>query len=160
MMNLVTTRHLRALAAVAMLALVATACDDDDPTGTEQEPETARVVLTIGTGAGAQTVTWNTANQTVTPATITIPAGQSRTVTAQFLRSDNSPDPVITASDFRLDLNVTGAAVTVAKTSNLAATITANGTAGQTATMTFAIHHLGADHREYGLSNAVTVTIQ
>ena len=160
MRYLLTTRALRAFAMVAAVSLMATACDDDDPAGPDDEPATTRIVLTIGTGTGAQTVTWNTQNTTVTPATITIPAGQSRTVTAQFFRADNTPDPVITEAGFRLDFNVaSGTAVTIAKTSNLAATLTATGTAGQSISLTMELFHLGEGHEEY-VSNTVTVTVQ
>ena len=153
-----TTRALRALAMIAAVSVMATACGDDDPVPSE-EPTTTRIVLTIGTGTGAQTVTWNTQNATVTPTTITIPAGQSRTVTAQFFRADNSVDPVITESDFRLDFTRTGTAVTITKTSNLGATLMATGTAGQSITFSMELIHLEEGHPEYE-SNAVTVTVQ
>ena len=152
-----TTRALRGLAMLAAVSLMTTACDDDDPV--EVEPATTRIVLTVGSGAGAQTITWNTQNASVTPTAITIPAGQSRTVTAQFFRADNSPDPVVTADDFRLDFATTGSAVTVAKTGNLAATLTATGTAGQSVTIILQLVHLEEGHNEY-VSNAVTVTVQ
>ena len=152
-----TTRTLRGLAMLSAVAMIATACDDDDPV--EVEPATTRIVLTVGTGTGAQTITWNTQNATVTPATITIPAGQSRTVTAQFFRADNTADPVINADDFRLDFVTTGTAVTVAKTGNLAATLTATGTAGQSVSVIMQLVHLEEGHNEY-VSNAVTVTVQ
>ena len=154
-----TTRAMRAFAVLAAVSLMATACDDDDPTEPDPEPATTRIVLTIGTGAGAQTVTWNTQNATVAPTTITIPAGQSRTVTAQFFRADNSTDPVVTESDFRLDFVRTGTAVTITKTSNLTATLAATGTAGQSITMTMQLVHLAEGHNEY-VSNALTVTVQ
>lgn len=152
-----TTRAMRAFAVVAAISLIAAACDDSDPI--EPEPATTRIVLTVGTGAGAQTVTWNTQNATVAPTTITIPAGQSRTVTAQFFRADNSTDPVITESDFRLDFVRTGTAVTITKTSNLSATLAATGAAGQSITMTMQLVHLAEGHNEY-VSNALTVTVQ
>lgn len=153
-----TSRAVRAFAVLAAVSLMATACDDDDPIEPEPEPTTTRIVLTIGSGAGAQTVTWNTLNATVTPATITIPAGETRTVTAQFFRADNTADPVITESDFRLDFVRTGTAVTITKTSNLSATLAATGTAGQSITMTMQLVHIEEAHNEY-VSNAVTVTV-
>ena len=159
MRYLPTTRALRKFAVLAAVSLMATACDDDDPTENEVEPATTRIVLTVGGGTGTQTITWNTQNATVSPATITIPAGQSRTVTAQFFRADNSVDPVITESDFRLDFVRTGTAVTITKTSNLAATLSATGTAGQSITMIMQLVHLEEGHNEY-VSNAVTVTVQ
>lgn len=158
MRNLMTHRALRAFAAVTTLALFATACGDDDPVGPDDEPDTARIVLTIGT----QAVTWTTGNGSVAPAAITIPAGQSRTVTAQFFRADDSQDPIINANDFRLDFNVaSGTGVTVAKNGNLGATITANGTAGQSVTFTLSLFHLEEGHEEYETSaGALRVTVQ
>ena len=153
----IASRTLRAFVGLTAVLFATAACDDDDPVAVE--PATTRIVLTIGTGTGAQTVTWNTQNATVTPATITIPAGQSRTVTAQFFRADNSADPVITESDFRLDFTRTGTAVNITKTSNLGATLTATGTAGQSITFTMQLIHLEEGHPEY-TSNAITVTVQ
>lgn len=156
-------RALRAFAAAAALALVATACsDDDDPIAPDDEPDTTRIVLTVSSGAGTQAITWNTENGSVAPGNITIPAGQSRTVTAQFFRADNSQDPIIDAVGFRLDFNVTGGTgVTVTKNGNLAATITAGATAGQSVTLTLALFHLEEGHEEYESSpGALTVTVQ
>lgn len=154
--NPLAYRALRMLALLATVSIVATACDDDDPVG-EQEPNTQRVVLTIGTGATAQTITWTTANATVSPNTITIPRGESRTVTAQFLRSDGTPDPVINATDFRLDFAVTGTGITVTKNGNLGATITAGNAAAQP-TIIMKVVHLDEGHDEY-VSTAVTVNV-
>lgn len=159
MQNILTTRALRAFAVLAAVSIVG-ACDDSDPVEND-EPTTTRIVVTIGTGTSAQTITWNTQNATVSPTSITIPAGQSRTVTAQFFRADNSADPVINDSDFRLDFTrASGTAVTITKTGNLAATLTAAaGTAGETITFTMELIHLEEGHPEYE-SNAVTVTVQ
>ena len=156
-----TRRIPRALALLGAVATLTTACDDD-PTESENEPDTSRVVLTISGGAAAQTVTWNTDNGSVTPSTLTIPAGQTRSVTAQFLRPDNTPDPVITASDFRLDFKVvSGTGITVTKNGNLAATLTAGSTAAQSVTFTLELVHLAANHAEYTSSpGALTVTVQ
>ncbi len=146
--------------ALTAAAILTTACGDD-PAAPDDEPDTTRIVLTVGTGATAQTVTWTTANGSVSPATVTSPAGQSRVVTAQFLRADGSADPIVTAADFRLDLTpVTGTGVTVAKTGNLAATLTAGGTSGQSVTMTLALFHLGEGHNEYVSGpGALTVSV-
>ena len=74
---------LRTFAALATLALAATACEED-PTGPDNEPDTTQIVLTIGTGATAQVVTWTTANGSVTPTNVNVPAGPPRTFTATF----------------------------------------------------------------------------
>ena len=153
-------RATRVLAALS-LAFLATACDDDDEgVGPEPEPETTSIVLTLaGTGVANQTITWNTANGAVTPATITLAPGASRTVTAQFLRGDGTADPIVTSQLFRLDFNPTsGNAVTVAKNGNLAATITAGSTPGTTV-LTMELFHLEENHEEY-TSNAVTFQVQ
>ena len=151
-------RATRVLAALA-LATFAAACDDDDAVAPEPEPETASIVLTVaGTGVANQTLTWNTSSRAVTPASITIPAGATRTVTAQFLRADGSADPVVNANDFRLDFTVaSGTSATIAKNGNLAATITAGNTAGATQ-VSMALFHLEEGHQEY-TSNAVTITV-
>jgi hypothetical protein len=162
MRNLISTRALRAFAAVAALSLVATACSDD-PIAPDPEPETAQIVLTIGTpGANPQVVLWTTANGSVSPTNVTIPAGQTRAVTAAFFRADGTVDPVVTDSDFRLDFTATGGTgVTVTKTGNLSATITGSGTAGQSVTYTISLFHLEEGHEEYETSaGAFRVTVQ
>lgn len=148
--------RIRTLAAAAALSLLAAACGDDDVVEGD-EPATASVEITFaGTGAGSQTLVWNTNTQAVTPSTLNIPAGQSRTVTAVFKRADGSADPVITESGFRLDFNVTGTGITVTKTSNLTATITR--AASGSGSFTVDLEHLGEGHTEYGPSNAITIT--
>lgn len=161
MRNLISTRALRAFATAAVFSMIATACGDD-PIAPDDEPDTTRIVLTItGTGAATQVITWNTENGSVTPATVTIPVSQSRAVAAQFLRADGSVDPIINDVDFRLDFNATGGqGVTITKNGNLAATITAGATAGQSATFTLALFHLEEQHEEYESSaGALTVTV-
>jgi hypothetical protein len=161
-----TTRlALRALGLIAAVSMVATACGDDDPIPPDREPETTTIVLTIippgGIGATARAVAWTTANGSVTPVNITIPAGYSQVVGAQFYRADQSIDPVVTPADFRLDFTATGGTgVTVTKNGNLAATITAGATAGQSVTYTLSLFHLGEGHLEYVSSpGALRVTV-
>jgi len=119
-------------------------------------------VLTIGTGATAQVVTWTTGNGAVTPINVNIPASQTRAVTAVFLRADASVDPIINEADFRLDFTATGGTgVTVAKTSNLGATITTGATVGQSATFTLGLVHIEEGHNEYATTaGALRVTVQ
>jgi hypothetical protein len=83
-------------------------------------------------------------------------------VTAQFLRDDGSPDPVVNEDDFRLDFTATGGTgVTVTKTGSLTATITANGTAGQFVTFTLALFHLEEGHEEYeSVAGGLRVNVQ
>lgn len=152
---------MRAAAGVAALAMVATACDDD-PIGPDDEPDTTSIVLTIGTGATAQVVTWTTANGSVAPININIPASQTRAVTAVFLRADGSVDPIINVTDFRLDFTATGGSgVTVAKTDNLAGTITTGATVGQSTTFTLGLVHIEEGHNEYATTaGAFRVTVQ
>lgn len=152
---------LRTFAGVAALALVATACEED-PVGPDDEPDTTQIVLTIGTGATAQVVTWTTASGSVVPTNVNIPAGPPRVFTATFLRADGSVDPVINELEFRLDFTATGGAgVTVGKTNNLAGTITASGTAGQSVTFTLGLVHILEGHYDYlTIAGALRITVQ
>ena len=153
-------RAARVIGTLALAALI-TACDDDDPIAASDEPNTSSVLLIVsGGGSAEQTITWNTENGTVTPPTITVPAGATRTVMARFLQADGTVDPIVTSEGFRLDFNVTnGAAATITKNGNLAATITAGANPG-TVSMTLDLEHLGDGHTEYGPSNTLTVTVQ
>lgn len=161
MRNLLTSRSVRAFTAMAALAMVATACDDD-PIAPDDEPDTTQIVITIGTGATAQVVTWLTANGSVSPTNINVAAGPPRAFTAAFLRADGSVDPIINETDFRLDFTATGGTgVTVGKTSNLTGTITASGTAGQSVTFTLGLVHIEEGHNEYATTaGALRITVQ
>ena len=152
-------RAVRSLALGLALSATVAACGDDDDEAAE-EPNPANVTLTITGGASPQTLTWNVGNQAVTGGPIAIPAGQTRTITlTQALRADGTPDPVVTTGTFRLDV-LTENNVTFSRGSagNFAGTLTAGAAGG--GSVAFELYHLGENHREYGPSNEVTVTVQ
>ena len=152
-------RRARTALAATAVALLAAACDNS-PTEAEDEPEVDRIVLTVGTGAGVQTLTYNVNNGQVTGGPITLPANTPRTLSAQFLRADGTPDPLVTEVDFRLDLNVANPAVAVfTRTSNLGGSLQGI-QSGQSTTFTIALVHIEENHEEYGPSQAVTVNVQ
>jgi hypothetical protein len=97
-----------------MLALVASstlfaACDDDDPVEPDPEPTFTRAEFILVGGGDSDTIFVSTTG--VQTGTATFPAGTtSVTVTARFLRADNSVDPVVTAADFELRQGTGGSA--------------------------------------------------
>lgn len=134
-------RAARLLAGLS-LGLAAAACDNNPLLVPEPKLATKTIVVTFaGGGAQPQTLTWTTATGAVVPSTVALPTivlptqtlGTTRTVTAQFLRADGTSDPVVTAGDYRLDLDVaSGNTASIARTGSFGATITTGTTAGNT----------------------------
>ena len=138
-----------AAAAVLALALFGAACSDS--TGTdddEHEPEVATMRLTIGNS----TVNVS-ANGTVTGGPLVIPRGATTPITASFLKADGTPDPKVTASEFRLQVTlstgVTGITFANATPNGLngSFTTTATATGGQ---IRFALLHIEENHEDFG----------
>jgi hypothetical protein len=152
MFALLHHRTLRIAALLLATGIPLAACDDD-PVEAEPEPEVATLRLTVGT----QVVTVNVESGTVTGGPITLPVG-ARTVQAEFLRADGTPDPIVTATAFRLDVTPTSTAVvTFARTSAFSGTLTGL-QSGQSTPVAFALFHLEEQHNEF--SRPVTVQVQ
>lgn len=134
----------RAAIALIPTVLVLGACDDDviEP---DNEPTFSTVVFTVGT----QTVTMAEATGAVTGGPITLQAGQNANMTATFRLANGSADPVVTASDFRLDVaSDNSAIVSFTRTGPFAGTLVA----GQKGTTNLRIElfHIGEGHEEFG----------
>jgi hypothetical protein len=145
-------RRLSFLAAAPLI--LATGCESN-PIASD-EPAVSSVVITIAGGNTPTIITWNTANNSVTPSSIVLPASSVRTLTAVFLKSDGSVESKLTEANFRLDVTFTGTGVAVTKPSNLTASLATS--ASVNGSLRFSIEHIVEGHREYGPSGTVTVT--
>jgi len=139
------TRHVRRLlgiiTAVSLAGAVA-ACGDD-PVDEEQEPEIATMRLVVG----AQTITVNESG-TVTGGPITIGAAGA-TVTASFLRSNGTPDPLVTGAVFQLTVTSDNAGVaTFTRTGPFTGTLA--GTTNGSTVLRFALLHIEEAHEDFG----------
>lgn len=149
---------LRAARAALAAALLATACRNDS-TGSGDEPRVSRIVLTVVTGAGTQTLTFDTDGGQVTGGPLSIPRLTPSAVSAQFLRADGTPDPRVSEATFRLSIAVANPAVAAfAPSGNLGGSLM--GLQSRSTALTIALEHLRAGHTEYGPSQPVTVTVQ
>jgi len=138
--------------AVLVLAMGAvTACSDTvEP---EEEPEVATMRLIFGN----QTVNVNAATGAVTGGPVVIPVGNT-TVRAEFFLSNGQPEPLVTASLFRLDVSPANTAlVTFARTGAFSGTLSGL-VSGQSTAVTFELFHLEENHGEFDWP--VTVTVQ
>jgi hypothetical protein len=156
MLSLTFPRRALGLSALFIATAFATGCDDDDdPVEPPDEPEVATIRMTIG----AQTVTVDTDNGTVTGGPILVPVGGAgSTITAEFLRADGQPDPVVTEADFVFRVFPADESVlTYTETSAFEGTLT--GLQAGPTTMDVDLFHIPADHAEFGpFPIPVTVT--
>jgi hypothetical protein len=143
--------HLTAM--LALLALGAAACGDDDETGPEEEPEVQTLTLAVG----ASTVTVNRTSGAFS-GPLLVPAGASQ-VTAQWRRADGSNETLITSDEFDLRIVPTNAAsATWTANGAFGGTLTVTGlNAGQTTTAQVSLFHKEEQHEDFG---PYTLTIQ
>jgi hypothetical protein len=142
-----TARTLLALT----LGLVVASCGSD-PVDEEPEPEVATMRLTIG----SQTYDVDDSGN-LTGGPITIPVG-STSVSAQFLRADDTPEPLVTSDVFELRIEPADAAI-ADFTRGGAFNGTLVGIAAGSTTMDFALFHLDEQHEDFG-PFPLSVTVQ
>lgn len=142
----------RFLTAGLALAVATTGAACSSSTEPEVEPD----AVTMRIIAGDQTVDVRVSDGQVTGGPITIGVG-STAIEVQFLLDNGQPDPVVTAAQFRADVEPTNeAVVTFARTGPFTGTLTGVAT-GQTA-VTFSLFHLPANHEEF--DHPVTVVVE
>ena len=136
-----THRRIGFALVVFPLALWVGACDDD-PVAQEPEPEVATMRLTVGT----QTITVSD-NGTVTGGPIMVTG--TVTISAEFLRADGTPDPLVTAAEFQLNADPANTGtVTFTRTSEFAGTLT--GVSAGTTEIEFSLFHKAEQHEDFG----------
>ena len=134
----------KTVAALAMLALLASCGSDSTSPDREDEPDVVAIRLTFGSGA---------------PVTFTGAAGESRSVrvplgatavSAQWLRADGSVDPAATAGVFRLRVT-TPAGITFVNdpASAFSGTLTVS-SATTNAPVEFGLLHVAENHTDWG----------
>jgi hypothetical protein len=130
--------------ALAVL-LLAGACGSDSPTGSQApEPAVANVLIVL---PGSVVIT-------VTPACV-VSGGPMRffgfqSLDAQFSvrRADLTPDPLVTAADFEVQVGPAAGIVTAASTGPFSASYTPHG--GGAGTITVALRHKSQNHLDFG----------
>ncbi len=130
-----------------LLALTMAVGCSSEPTEEEPEVETMRLVI------GTTTVNFAGGTCTPSPSSVTIPTAGA-TVTASFLRADGTPETIVTADEFELQVTPAGR---FTRTGAFTGTI-AGGTAGS-ASLGFALLHKIEQHEDFGPCN-LTVTVQ
>ena len=145
----------RIFTAGTLLALTMAVGCSSEPTEEEPEVETMRLVIETTTGLQIGLTTVNFAGGTCTPSpsSVTIPTAGA-TVTASFLRADGTPETIVTADEFELQVTPAGR---FTRTGAFTGTI-AGGTAGS-ASLGFALLHKIEQHEDFGPCN-LTVTVQ
>jgi hypothetical protein len=124
------------------VALAFGACSNATDEGAE--PEVVMMRLTIG----AQTITVSD-NGTVTGGPIAITATGTVTVSAQFLRDDGTPDPLVTDALFQLNADPANAGiVTFSRTGAFTGTLT--GVSAGSTTIEFSLFHISEGHEDFG----------
>jgi hypothetical protein len=129
---------------IVALALVGAAGACTDSTGLDEvEPEVESIRLTFSGGS----VVTISATGAVT-GTVSLPAGGSRDVAAEFLNAEGQPDDHVTADEFQLAVTpATGA--TFSRTAPFTGTLTAGGTTG-TVAVQFGLLHIEENHVDFG----------
>lgn len=125
--------------AIVVLAAVLSLAACSSSTEPEEEPEVATMELTIGT-----TIVSFTGGCTPSVSSVTIPTAGAA-LSARFLRANGTPDPLVTAAKYQLE--VTPAARFV-RSSAFAGTLT-GGAPGQ-AQVSFALLHIEEQHEDFG----------
>jgi hypothetical protein len=133
---------------IVALALVGAAGACTDSTGLDEvEPEVESIRLTFSSGSVVTSVVTISSTGAVT-GTVSLPAGGSRTVAAEFLNAEGQPDDHVTADEFQLAVTpATG--VTFSRTAPFTGTLTAGGTTGSVAVQ-FGLLHIEENHVDFG----------
>jgi hypothetical protein len=140
-------------AALLVAALASTACDDDDLTDLEDEPNVATMRLVVGT----QTINVVAATGVVTGGPIVIARGASVNVNATFLTPSGSIDPVVSSTAFRLSAtSFNTSVVTFTPIGSFNGLLT--GVSAGTTTIEFGLFHQAEQHNEFAWPVTVTVT--
>lgn len=129
--------------ALAFLALTAVSACGDDPVEPEPEPEVASVRLTVG----ANSVTIST----TTSPTLTVASG-TNTVTAEWLRADNSVESIVTDAEFDLRITqTTGSNLTWTATGARGGILVVTGlAAGASTAAQVSLFHKAEQHSDFG----------
>ena len=139
-------RRLARFAAVVAAVSMIAACDDDDPTGVEQEPEVQTMTLT----AGASSITIDKTTGAAS-GQLTVPSGTT-TITATLRRADGSTETLVTGAEF--DVRITPATGTpfawTPNTSLGGSLVTSGVTSGQTIASTVDLYHRAEQHADFG----------
>jgi hypothetical protein len=141
-------RTFRLAAATALIpaALLAVACST--------EPDLEPQVATMRIAIGGQTIDVDDAG-VVTGGPIVIAATTSFTVS--WLRADGSPDPLVTADEFEVQVVPTNTGlVTFTRTGPFAGSL--NRVAAGSTTISFALLHVEENHEDFGPFN-VPITV-
>lgn len=147
----VSKKLCRSLALCAALVLTAaTAACDDDPIGSDDEPEIANVRVSVGT----QSVTISEFGQQT--GTLTVPTGNS-VVAAAWLRADGQPEPLITSEEFELRLVPSAGTTGVTFTPAGAFGGTLNATTSGEKTVQLQLFHLEEQHADFQQTLRFTV---
>lgn len=146
MFSAIKTQRVRLVAVALFSAAAFAACDDDDPTEPEEEPEVSSVRLTVGANSVTVTTTSNP--------TLNLAAG-ANTVTAQWLRADGSVETLVTDAEFELRISgVSGSNLAWTPTGAGGGTLTVSGlSGGQTAAARVVLFHLEEQHEDFGPVN-------
>jgi hypothetical protein len=137
----------RAFVAAAAFML-AVACDDDPG---EAEPEVATLRIIIGTDTVEVDEFGN-----VTGGPISIPTGAT-SLTAEWLRADGSPEPLVDDAEFDLQgVPANTGVVTFSSATVFTGTLT--GVASGSTTIDFALFHTAEQHEDFG-PHTVPVTV-
>jgi hypothetical protein len=83
--------------------------------------------------------------------TARVPVGNT-TVTAQFLRANGTPDPVVTASVFRLEVVAPAGNIAFTRSASnpFSGTIAATTATNTAIPVTFALFHVAEGHNDFG----------
>ena len=130
----------RRLAALALIAATAVACKESTDPG-EDEPEVSSMRLTVG----SSTVTV-AENGAVTGGPLRI-STTDQALSATFLRADGTPESLVTAAEFRLDVTG-GTGITFTRTGPFGGTL--RGASAGTVTVNFSLFHLIENHADFG----------
>lgn len=131
-------------------ALGAVACDETTPPEPEPDVETLRLVFpTLN-----DTVFVDVGTGDVTSGPIAISANTN--FTAQFLKADGTPETLVTATDFQLNVTpVATGVVSFTRSSAFAGTL--NKVAAGSDNIDFALFHIGEQHNEFVRRVPITV---
>lgn len=141
----VVQRHSATLALAALL--LAGACGSDSSTGNKApEPSVAKFLIVL-TGPTVITVT-PACVVTGGPMHFSFP-GISLDAQFSVRRADDTPDPLVTAADFAVEVGPAAGIVTAASTGPFSATYTPHGS-GAPGTITVALRHKSQNHLDFG----------
>ncbi len=131
------------------LSLMLAACNSTTPEEEEPEVETLRIIM------GTDTVDI-ASNGTVTGGPIDLGVGNTA-FTVQWLKADGTPESLVTAAEFQLNVDSDNTAVaTFSRTSAFAGNLV--GVAAGSTTLEFSLFHLAEAHEDFG-PHPVSVTV-